>query len=288
VDKTKANAVSQLIVALWLAWAEIPSDETVAAATRHIRRIAERYARYNYLLVDGEGRAVEHSDLGAVWSPSNLLDRLLLLELGSQMLYGEPIGDRLRADLQQYTEDPPRVRLNLLHVRASVVELPTASSDFLHVWALYALCRATQSPHYKQALRRLLRQTRGQRNPLFHAVGIGCGVIDPDQQAIVNFGLTTYPAAQLTDVPVSNSSDRDVPRKWLPRVVKNEFEREARRPLPVWRRPLTWFEWKRNQLRLDGNSGADGQTEFSGGDYLLLYWLAARHRIGVAGDRYRR
>jgi hypothetical protein len=282
VDKTKANAVSQLIVGLWLAWSEIPSDKTVAAAADHMRRIAERYLAYNYLLVDGEGRAVEYSDLGATWSPSNLLDRLLLLEIGSQMLAGDPVGRRLRADLKRYKEHPPRVRLHLLHVRAGIVELPTASSDFLHVWALYAMCRATQSPLYAQALRRILRQTRGQRNPLFHAVGIGCGVIDGGESEIVDFGLSTYPAADLIGRPVSNSGQPDVRRAWLPRLVKGEYEREARRPLPVWRRPLTWFEWKRNQLRLDGNLDSSGQTEFGGGDYLLLYWLAARHGIGAA------
>jgi hypothetical protein len=55
-------------------------------------------------------------------------------------------------------------------------------------------------------------------------------------------------------------------------------------PLPVNERPLWEYEWAQNPYRLDGNVGRKGETEQSGVDYLLAYWMGRYHGLLSGGD----
>jgi hypothetical protein len=131
------------------------------------------------------------------------------------------------------------------------------------------LAQVGENPDYQRALNRLYASQNDERNALFAAM---MGDYNEAELSLAGFPL------DLDNREMMNSPLPDVPENWFPPMVKTRLVREGREPLPVYRRPLSHNEWKRNPFRLDGNIGETGARHYSGLDYLLAYWLVKAQR----------
>ena len=65
-------------------------------------------------------------------------------------------------------------------------------------------------------------------------------------------------------------------RRWLP---GRKFQRQARQLVPIELRPVSSFEWKSSPYRMEVHVSPD--TEYTGLDYLVAYWLYRALPAGV-------
>jgi hypothetical protein len=82
--------------------------------------------------------------------------------------------------------------------------------------------------------------------------------------------LASFPL-ELNNNEIINSGRATVKTTKFTNIIKNKRWLETSKPLPIYARPIIYHEWKRNQFRVNGNIGANGNVEFSGLDFLLAY-----------------
>ena len=107
--------------------------------------------------------------------------------------------------------------------------------------------------------------------------------LDEVKMQRISFYLQSFPI-ELDNREIISSYDADVDLALFPRITKNYIEAESVEALPIYRRPLKYFEWKENQRRIDGNWEGKGNILFSGLDYLLLYSMYKKLNHNSAQD----
>ena len=160
----------------------------------------------------------------------------------------------------------------------------TNTSNDLMAWNLYRalvpLARHAQDAALEdllEGMRRTRRRTLPYGNSYFALVYCELTPADCDaaELARVRAVLEAFPSDKRK---LAKPGLEDVPRRWLP---GRKFERLARAPVPIELRPVTSFEWKSTPYRT--RPRVDPETEYSGLDYLVAYWLylAQARIIGV-------
>jgi hypothetical protein len=270
-DPVHANSYTQLYFGLIMAHRYCPE------LRRDISALSDRIARY---LLDHDLRLVHpqtgdmdpYSDLQprrVEVSRSRVLDSLVFLEAARHLTVDDDIRRELRIWMAQAIDYDYPYRIQISHLQLPGLKLPSHASDWLNMLRLYTLVQVSENLDYRRALDRLYRSQSREHNALFAAM-----MGDHDEAEL---SLAGFPLA-LDNREMMNSPLPDVPEKWFPPLVKTRMIREAREPMPVYRRPLSHNEWKRNPYRLDGNLGETGARHYSGLDYLLAYWLSASTR----------
>ncbi|MFT5129143.1 MAG: hypothetical protein ACI8W8_002764 [Rhodothermales bacterium] len=266
-----ANSYTQLYFGLMMAHRYCPE------LRREISALSDRIARHLLandlrLLDPTTGEMDEYSDLQprrVEMSRSRVMDCLVFLETAKYLSVDKDIQRELRIWLARaFAFDYP-YRLQTSHLQLPGLKLPTHASDWLNMLRLYTLVQVGENPDYQRALNRLYASQNREHNALFAAM---MGDYDQAELSLAGFPL------ELDNREMMNSPLPDVPEKWFPSFVKTRLIREAREPMPVYRRPLSHNEWKRNPYRLDGNIGEMGDLHYSGLDYLLAYWLVKAER----------
>ena len=178
--------------------------------------------------------------------------------------------------------------------------LASPSSHWLNMMKLYILVKATHAsqPIYKidskktteslnQAQRhhnyeimfkKLYNQLKDSENTLFTLLYGDLFSLSTKELDIVISDLQNFPLS-LNDHEIINSSRGDINLKRFPKITKTKRYTENTNPLPIYDRPLVYFEWKRNQHRVDGNFLLKGNVEYAGLDFLIAYALLPIHKI---------
>jgi hypothetical protein len=140
--------------------------------------------------------------------------------------------------------------------------------------ALLPLLLLEQDPEraeaWQEAEARLWNQVAGEHNAFFalvHATASG----DPAARAEGHAARRGFPDRK-SDLPVDQTrTGFDIPRSgWK----NSKGQPRAREPLPLSLRPVGSNLWVSDPHLLVGSLADHGETEYSGIDYLLAYWLA--------------
>jgi len=145
---------------------------------------------------------------------------------------------------------------------------------------LCALTEATDREAYNTALRKLYRSQKHERNPQFAIMYLSRNPELPADllKREIHTYLSSFPLS-LNNHEIINRKDRDIQQKLFPPLVKHSWRAEAKVPLPIYRRPLSYNEWKQNPFRLDGKFHKRGRVLFPGTDFLLAYWMGRYYQL---------
>jgi hypothetical protein len=263
---------------LGVALALLPEPEIQERIARLAVPLAEHLRRNELRIVDGAGERTTHGDLRAriLGFPVGLNALIALAVAESAAASGD---GRLAAELERggflraarwAQLRPPgntkRVNENMAYV------------------SLLPLLLLQETPERTAALReveaRLWPGVRGEHNAFFAAVH-ELASNDPVARAAARSALLEFPDRK-QDWPVDLTRpgfDLET-RAWksskgLPR---------AERPIPLYLRPAGSNLWVGDPHLMAGSLPDTGQTEYSGVDYLLAYWLARARGIVGAED----
>lgn len=266
--RTHANAYSQLMWAYVLVAQKLIGSEAQLQVRTHAQAIAQYFLKNQFVMRDANGRKIEFSDLSpSRWqlSRSRALD---FISIAESLRFLLPVDDPQIGALDRYirksTQRGYRQKIQKLHFRFLDYHLPTHGSDWLNMIRLYTLVTVSQTPEYQQALDHLYNRQRHELNPFFALLYEDSSQRETIRQYMVCFPLSVDNALVL---PSDN-----LQLKPYPPYMKNERMLEAEVPLPIYQRPLTDHEWKRNPYRVYGGT-INTPIQYSGTDYYLAYWL---------------
>ena len=278
-NETHANVYAQLFFAYYNVIYFVKDKGISEKIRRHLRLIIWHFVSHNFVLYDQRGKEAKYSDL----SPSRwavLHNRQLsLLSLLDFALFALDKGED-HFLLQEISATRTRVidmgyglAIQNLHYSFLGIELPTHSSSWLNFLKMYTGSSSSKDPIYAQAYHSLNRHYDDEQNPFFQLIGL---YITPqgnleEKLACIRKTLATFPL-DLNRQTVINSRDENIIQV-QGNYVKLQRIMEASTALPMYRRALNSYEWKRNQKRLDGNFMSSGNIRFSGIDYLQVYWM---------------
>ena len=270
-----ANAYSQLIMAYALAYTLIDDKNVKQKVQEHVRRMARWWLACDFILRDEKGNLVPHSNLKFANSASRQLDALMIAEAAVRILPDSRLRKKMAAALADFVEKGYRKTKAQWGIDTKLVRLPSFSSHWLNGLRLYTLNILSRHKNYELMMDAYYQHVARHRNP---HVWLMANAVSPEftKKPFPEDIISTYPLNP-NDHEVINRYDVDG-KKILP-MSKGEKHAESHKPLPVHKRPLSPFEWKRNPYRLDGNIGKSGLTEYNGLDFLLVYWMAKYYRV---------
>jgi hypothetical protein len=136
---------------------------------------------------------------------------------------------------------------------------------------LYTLADLTNKKVYLRNFDKLYDVLSTENNPFFDALYMNLhDTVSPTKISDIKYYLETFPIT-FDNSEIISSYLEDINLESVPRYTKNSQEAEVKFPLPIYQRPMVYFEWKANQRRVDGNFNQNGNIEFSGLDFLVLY-----------------
>ena len=198
---------------------------------------------------------------------------MVLLDAGLKYFPNEAFSEKLKSARAQISSYGYEEDIQSLHFKVFSLELPTHSSSWLNMLSFYNGFRTTEAEHYVTAYKNLLARYADEQNVFFLLIG---QLIDEDKNKTVLEELKR----KLEGFPVNPANseivfddNKGIVLSEKAQYVKNIKRLEALCPVPFYRRPLKSFEWKQNQMRVDGNFTSSGNQEYTGIDYLLAYWM---------------
>ncbi len=277
---THANAYVQLFFAYLVAYDLIGIERLRTLVRTHLRAIAKHLLQHDFVLQNGAGETMPFSDMSPGGWRLQRSQRLRLLVFLDVFAHCLPADDAVGQEVLRYRKEVLRKydyerTIQRLQVSPLGMKWPTASSDWLNLMGLYCGIRTTGAAYCRTAFETLFRGCANQRNPFFSLLYLTAAKPKRTEAAELEadavWYLSTFPL-ELDDREIINSVDGGIICRPGP-YVKLRRVQESIAPLPVYRRPLTSYEWKRNQLRVDGNFGRRGEVSFTGVDFLQAYWL---------------
>jgi len=263
---------------LGVARALLPEPEIQRRVAKLAVPLAEHLRRNQRRILDWDGERTTHGDLRAHIAlfpvGVNALIALAVAKAAGAAGGEDPFSAELDADgflrAARWANLHPPGKTNRVNQNMGYV-------------SLLALLLLEQAEGRSAALRaaeaRLWEGVRGENNGFFAAVhGLASGDESARREAAT--ALAEFPA-QKRDLPVDLTRPGfDFDRRWwknskgLPRATT---------PVPLYLRRASSNLWVDDPRLLAASLGGTGQTEYSGIDYLLAYWLA-RERGFVGAD----
>jgi hypothetical protein len=279
-NHTHSNAYTQLLAA-YLTVAKVTDDTLVVAQLqKQARRIANYFINNNFKMRDQHDLLISHSDISPnifKSSRSRILDLLAICETLNYILpESTDINNALDKVLKIARQCGYHHKIQALSIQLFDIHIPTHSSDWLNMMRLYILCEISDKKAYHHAFSKLYKEQEDEFNPLFI-------ILAQDHQAspYVKQYLDSFPTV-LTNQEVMPHKKIKL-KKWPP-YVKNKRIVEAKIPVPIYQRPLSTYEWKRNPYRVSGNHHRKGEKSYSGIDFLEAYWLGRYHKLISPND----
>lgn len=275
-NETHINVYTQLFFA-YISLLEMNKDSQIRQRVlRHLKLVINHLQANDFKLVDQEGQEAEYSDISPSFFAMNGSRKcalMALLDAGLNYFPDEGFSEKLKSARTQISDYGYEEDIQSLHFKVFNLELPTHSSSWLNMLSFYNGFRTTEAEHYVTAYKNLLARYADEQNVFFLLIG---QLIHEGRNKAVLEGLKQ----KLEDFPVNPANseivfddNKGIALSEKAVYVKNIKRLEALSPLPFYRRPLKSFEWKQNQMRVDGNFTNSGNQEYTGIDYLLAYWM---------------
>ena len=268
-DEIHSNSYSLLMFGYYFAYNASTNEETKALIVNHIETIASYYLKNDLALIDNEGKEIEVSNLNTRHL-SRELDALVIFETAAKLASSTDSRKIFKAKVNQL-KDKGYIKWNKF-VRFQFLNftIPSHSSNWLNLIRLYSLSKITDEQIYYHNFKKLYNKLEKEKNPFFDALYLEVfGESDLSKKANIEYYLNTFPIELDNSEVISSYNNKNL--KLFPMIVKNHQKAEVVNPLPIYQRPLVYFEWKSNQQRIDGNWGQKGNVLFSGLDFLVLY-----------------
>ncbi|NQZ59568.1 MAG: hypothetical protein HRT88_19125 [Lentisphaeraceae bacterium] len=277
-NETHENVYAQLFFAYFNILNSVDHTRIHQKIRRHVRLIMNHFHTNNFVLVDHEGKKTEFSDL----SPKrfSLLHnrQLSLISMIDFALFAldknddRQLIDKISTTRKQITSMNYEEKSQSLRWQIGALEFPTQSSSWLNFLKIYTGFHSSKKAFYRDSIDKLHKAYKQEENVFFQLIDLSIqDQKDPNLLMTVREQLKTFPT-DLSKREVINSEDTGL-RFQYGKYIKLKRQLEVNSPMPIYRRPLNSYEWKRNQLRVDGNFHGGGEIKFTGIDYLQAYWL---------------
>lgn len=271
-DEIHSNSYSLIMFGYYSAFMATDDDVIKAKIANHVAVIAKYYLDNDLVLRDDKGQEVRVSNLNKRHL-SRELDALVIFEIAGLLTRDQELKDLFKAKAEDLKKRGYIKNNKILHLSIFNFQIPSHSSSWLNLVRLYALAKATDEEIYKHNFMKLYQILAVNQNPFFDALYMDLlNEIDVEKLNRIEYFLQTFPI-ELDNREIVSSYKGDTKLRPFPRITKNYIEAEPYDALPIYRRPLKYFEWKENQLRIDGNWHNKKTMRFSGIDYLVLYGL---------------
>ena len=269
-NDTHINVYTQLLFAYIPLLKFAGDDEIQKSVLEHLDLILNHLQKTNFKLTDHEGKAIDYSDL----SPSRFTfqsnrQQLLLIftDLALYFKLGKDIGS-LREKLNELDYED---KIQSMHLKIFNLEFPTHSSSWLNLKNSFIGYHIGKAEYYKNAFAKLYEKYKDEKNILFILMWQSMNK-DKNELLYVHDRLMEFPLNP-TNHEIINSLNSDIEPISDAPYVKLKRELELKSPLPFYQRPMRSFEWKLNQMRVDGNFKSKGELTYTGIDYLIAYWM---------------
>lgn len=276
-NETHINVYTQLLFA-YIPLLKFSNDGDIqAAVTRHLKLIYKHLAKHNFQLVDNRGNDVKYSDLSpsrfTIQSNRKLL-LLVLTDLALNISWSSDFHLEMNRLRHQLTKMDYEESIQRMHIKVLNLEFPTHSSSWLNLMNSYLGFIIEEHRYYKTAFCKLYRNYKDEKNLLFELMH---NVVHPrflteEKLREIEESLKNFPANP-SNVEIINSRTITQKIDRSAAFVKLKRELEVLTPLPFHERPMRSFEWKLNQMRIDGNFESPGTSEYTGIDFLIAYWM---------------
>ncbi len=267
-----SNNYSILMFGYYSVYQNVKSPKIRALISDHVTMIAKRYIANDLKLVDENGKEIEVSNL-RTRHLSRELDALVIFEVAANIVSDPKDRDRFKLLINDLIARK-YIRYNKkVHFKLFNFQIPSHSSNWLNLLRLYTLAHVTGKKVYLHNFDKLYGVLSTEYNPFFDALYMNLhDKVNPKKIRNIKYYLETFPITFDNSEIISSYLD-DVDLMMIPRYTKNLQEAEVNFPLPIYQRPMVYFEWKANQRRVDGNFDQIGDIKFSGLDFLVLYSL---------------
>ncbi len=275
-NETHINVYTQLFFAYFSLLELCQDDEIHHQVRKHLILIVDHLQKYDFKLVDHQQKQTDYSDISPSFfamNGSRKLALLVLLDAGLKYFPQEPFREKLLSAKENALDYGYYEEITDLHFRFLNLEFPTHSSSWLNMLSLYNGFLISEEKHYQKAYENLMKEYEDEKNLLFVLIGYYINK---------NFTESTLPLIekQLKEFPLRPNSQEIINSLLLPNQIAGSSQyiklkriTESSVPLPFYRRPMRAYEWKLNQMRMDGNFAAGDQVTYSGMDYLQAYWM---------------
>jgi hypothetical protein len=265
---------------LGVAWALAPDPDVRARIEELAVPVAEHLRRHGMRIVDVGGEATTHGDLRARVGLVFPVGVNALIALAVAKVADASNGDDALS--RALDEDGYLRAARTAHWRSP--GYAKRVNDNMAYASLLALLLLEAEPARAAALREaealLWDGVRGERNAFFagvHALASGDAAARDEARA----GLAEFPERK-QELPVDLTRPGfDFEARWL---KNSKGLPRAKQPVPLYLRPAGSNLWVSDPYALVGSLRDVGQTEYSGVDYLLAYWLARLNGWVTAGE----
>ncbi len=265
-----SNNYSVLMFAYSSVYQNTENPKIRSLVSDHVTMIAKRYIENDLKLLDDKGKEVDVSNLRTRHF-SRELDALVVFEVAAKLAHDKK--DQGQFELlvnnligKKYIRYKKKVHFKLFNF-----QIPSHSSNWLNLLRLYTLADLTNKKVYLRNFDKLYDVLSTENNPFFDALYMNLhDTVSPTKISDIKYYLETFPIT-FDNSEIISSYLEDINLESVPRYTKNSQEAEVKFPLPIYQRPMVYFEWKANQRRVDGNFNQNGNIEFSGLDFLVLY-----------------
>ncbi|MBT4989607.1 MAG: hypothetical protein HOM96_03630 [Rickettsiales bacterium] len=282
-DEIHSNSYSIIMLGYYMAYNSSKSMKVRDLISGHVSMIAKYYLDNDLVLRDDKGNEVRVSNLNKRHL-SRELDALVIFEIGKKLTKDPKLQLKFEAIVDELKAKGYNKKHKILHLTLLNFEIPSHSSNWLNMLRLYILAKATDEKIYENHFVKLYNILEDEHNPFFDVLYMDLfNQLDEVKMQRISFYLQSFPI-ELDNREIISSYDADVDLALFPRITKNYIEAESVEALPIYRRPLKYFEWKENQRRIDGNWEGKGNILFSGLDYLLLYSMYKKLNHNSAQD----
>lgn len=279
-EPIRTNSYSLLFFGYYMAYHTFEDVVLRNKITSHVELIIKHFISNNLVLADQNGQKIKYSDLKSNNNLSRKLDALVIFEIANIIIKDKNLKKEIAATLAYFKQKGYMKPNQIMKLSIGNWDLASSSSHWLNMMKIYILSKATNNYAYNTMFKNLYTKLDDSQNTLFTLLyGDVFPITTKDLEDTI-IALQTFPLS-LNNQEIINSKRTDITLKKYPKIIKNKRTTESLTPLAIFDRPLVYFEWKRNQYRVDGNFLADGNVEFSGLDYLLAYALLPMQKIAV-------
>ncbi len=280
-EHIKTNSYALLALSYYAAYQAFPSQKIKTLITKHTEIIAKYFLDNQLNLVTPNEQNIKYAALDHKFVVSRQLDGLSFFEAALAIVKEDDLKSEISLLLAEHYRPKYKKKFKPLYGELfGFWQLASPSSNWLNLLKMYNLVKITDDEIYKFMFARLYQKLADEQNIFYDLLYLD---IFPDKAVskltLIAGYLQSFPL-DLSAAEIINSHRDDIKLQKFPKITKNKRWLSAKTALPIYARPLMYHEWKRNQLRLNGNQGNYlNHVTFNGLDFLLanaLYQKALR------------
>lgn len=269
LETIRTNSYAILFFAYYQAYQNLQNINLKNLIENHIELIIKYYLKNDLDLHHYDGTEIKYSSLKSKIL-SHQLSALTIFEIANLIVTDKQLKNKIQQKLAYFYKKGYKKYNKMMRNSLGNWQFSSHSSNWLNMLKLYVLAIATNDEIYKNNFKNLYKVLQDDDNIFYDLLYGKIFPLNILQKRKIIAELNNYPIS-LDNHEIINSLRNEIKLDKFPKIIKNKRHIEGVKTLPIFDRPLVYFEWKNNQFRLDGNFLANGNIEYSGLDFLLAY-----------------